>query len=238
MDSVVSRETRSVFPDDGLDLSENGRRASVDRVIRRIFRHEPDLRALLFKSLDGCGVLKQRYDDLTVFRVLLRTDDDLVPIENACADHGISAHAERKAAAFAVPRDVALNVLHGKDGDTGRNHANHGNAVGTVCVGKRDGALFHIVHLDEAAFAQCVEVVMDGRSGLQADGGTDLAHRGCIMILLNELCDKVVVTDISGKQLLFAEQVESVDVSMLSSGIYFVTMQLGDQVNTTQVIKR
>ena len=53
-----------------------------------------------------------------------------------------------------------------------------------------------------------------------------------------ELCDKVVVTDISGKQLLFAEQVESVDVSMLSSGIYFVTMQLGDRVNTTQVIKR
>ena len=57
-------------------------------------------------------------------------------------------------------------------------------------------------------------------------------------LYLNELCDKVVVTDISGKQLLFAEQVESVDVSMLSSGIYFVTMQLGDQVNTTQVIKR
>ena len=32
---------------------------------------------------------------------------------------------------------------------------------------------------------------MDGRSGLQADGGTDLAHGGRVMILLNELCDKV-----------------------------------------------
>ena len=28
-------------------------------------------------------------------------------------------------------------------------------------------------------------------AAMQADGGTDLAHGGCIMILLNELCDKV-----------------------------------------------
>ena len=82
---------------------------------------------------------------------------------------------------------------------------------------------------------EIILVVTDG-SGIEGVNGDRLTVYPNPVV--STLCDKVVVTDISGKQLLFAEQVESVDVSMLSSGIYFVTMQLGDRVNTTQVIKR
>lgn len=87
---------------------------------------------------------------------------------------------------------------------------------------------------------EIILVVTDGSGieGVNGDRLTVYPNPVVSTLYLNELCDKVVVTDISGKQLLFAEQVESVDVSMLSSGIYFVTMQLGDRVNTTQVIKR
>ena len=47
-----------------------------------------------------------------------------------------------------------------------------------------------------------------------------------------------MVTDISGKQLLSAEGVESLDVSALSNGVYFVTIQVNDEIHTTQVVKK
>ena len=50
-------------------------------------QHEPDLLAVLVEALDRRGVVEQGDDDLAVFGGGLRADDDLVPVEDARADH-------------------------------------------------------------------------------------------------------------------------------------------------------
>ena len=102
----------SIGPDHGLDLPNDLGLIAVDGVIGRIFRQEPDLLAVFAEALDRCGVSEQRNDDLTVVRRRLGTDDDSVPVEDSRADHGITADAQREAARFSVPRQIAFNIFN------------------------------------------------------------------------------------------------------------------------------
>lgn len=82
--------------------------------------------------------------------------------------------------------------------------------------------------------------ITDG-SGIEAIDGTQLSvypNPVVSTLYFTQVCDKVVVSDISGKQLFSAQNVESLDVSALSSGVYFVTMQVNDEIRTTQVVKK
>lgn len=87
------------------------------------------------------------------------------------------------------------------------------------------------------------EIVLDinDGSGIEAVDGAQLSvypNPVASTLYFTEVCDKVMVTDISGKQLLSAEGVESLDVSALSNGVYFVTIQVNDEVHTTQIVKK
>ena len=87
------------------------------------------------------------------------------------------------------------------------------------------------------------EIVLDinDGSGIEAVDGAQLSvypNPVASTLYFTEVCDKVMVTDISGKQLLSAEGVESLDVSALSNGVYFVTIQVNDEIHTTQVVKK
>ena len=82
--------------------------------------------------------------------------------------------------------------------------------------------------------------ITDG-SGIEAIDGTQLSvypNPVVSTLYFTQVSDKVVVSDISGKQLFSAQNVESLDVSVLSSGVYFVTMQVNDEIRTTQVVKK
>ena len=72
-----------------------------------------------------------------------------------------------------------------------RHHADDRDAVGPLGVGEGDGALFHLVHLDQARVAQGVEVIVYGRRGLQTDGVADLAHGGRVAVFIHKLDQKV-----------------------------------------------
>ena len=82
--------------------------------------------------------------------------------------------------------------------------------------------------------------ITDG-SGIEVVDGSQLSvypNPVVSTLYFTDMCDKVVVTDISGKQLLSAENVESLNVADLSAGIYFVTMQVNNEIRTTQVVKK
>ena len=68
--------------------------------------------AVFAEALDRCGVSEQRNDDLTVVRRRLGADDDSVSVEDSRADHGITADAQREAARFAIPWQIAFNIFN------------------------------------------------------------------------------------------------------------------------------
>lgn len=87
---------------------------------------------------------------------------------------------------------------------------------------------------------EIVLVITDGSGINQVDGASFKVYPNPVVSTLywDEPCDRVVVSDISGKQLLSAEEVESLDVSALAPGIYWVTIQVSDKVYVTQIVKK
>lgn len=87
---------------------------------------------------------------------------------------------------------------------------------------------------------EIVLVITDGSGIDQIDGASFKVYPNPVVSTLywDEPCDRVVVSDISGKQLLSAGQVESLDVSALAPGIYWVTIQVSDKVYVTQIVKK
>ena len=136
------------------------------------------------------AAVEQSHDDLSVFRVRLRPDDNLVAVEDARTDHRIAAHAQREASGLALPRDIALDILDRQNRHAGCHDADDRDAVGPVCVRQGNGAFFHIVHLDEPGLAQRAEMIMDRRRRLQTDGRADLPHGRRISVFCDELRQK------------------------------------------------
>lgn len=87
------------------------------------------------------------------------------------------------------------------------------------------------------------EIVLNITDG----SGIDEVNGDCLEVYPNpvvstlyfkETCDRVVVTDITGKQVLAAQQVESLDMSALAPGVYLVTVQTAGEHRTTQIVKK
>ena len=63
------------------------------------------------KTLDRCIISDQRDNDLTVVRVWLPADDNIVIIENAGLNHAVAANAKNKVLAFADEIDRQHHLL-------------------------------------------------------------------------------------------------------------------------------
>jgi len=72
------------------------------------------------EALDGRLLPHERHDDLAVLRRVLRSDHDVVALEDPRVDHRLAAHAQHVLAGAASARDlrdlhVLLDVLLGQN---------------------------------------------------------------------------------------------------------------------------
>ena len=123
----------------------------------------------------------------------------------------------------------------------------------------RDGKLYTTKLIEDKAIHKTVYIkAINASSGnsyekkfdlqLYTSGsGIDEVNGDCLEVYPNpvvstlyfkETCDRVVVTDITGKQVLAAQQVESLDMSALAPGVYLVTVQTAGEHRTTQIVKK
>lgn len=82
--------------------------------------------------------------------------------------------------------------------------------------------------------------ITDGSGIDEVDGSALKVYPNPVVstLYLNETCDRIIVTDITGKQVLAAQQVETLDMSALAPGVYLVTVQTAGEHYTTQIVKQ
>ena len=162
------------------------------------------------EALDGGAVVDDGHDDIAVVGHRLLLHNHVVAIVDAGLDHGLAAHREHEGGGIADDiggqRDGVGDVLLGENRGAGSHVAHQGHidelAVGgresrdrggnlLDGIGKRDGAGFKGVALDEALVFKCLQMDMDGGRGGEPQTLAHLAHRRTVALLANARFDAV-----------------------------------------------
>ena len=155
--------------------SEYGEMVYNNGCVFVVFRLKSEMSFFFVKCLNSRALLGERYNDLSVFRIVALVDDDIVTVKDPGVNHTISRDAKGKQFSWIIAArggkgNVSVKVLLGEDGKS-RGHLSKdwnalrlGGEVGT----QGDGTAFAVFLADEAEFLKAVKIHMNGGRALKS----------------------------------------------------------------------